>query len=461
MSGRGSSRRWSERLAGSLVFPLWAMRDHPGFASFRRQIERSQYWPAERLQEWQQQRLIELLRHAAAVCPFYRRRFHEAGLDPERGMEQGEWQRLPLLTKRDIQIHGAQLEAADFPAADRLRNQTGGSTGSPLQFWVDRRRFATRMASTHRHNAWCGHQPGDRMAVLWGARLDAVSERGWRTRLREKLVDRMSGLNTSSISPEDWKRFLGELGRLRPRFLLAYARAAVAFADFVLEQGITDVRFEAIITSAEVLDAGQRRRIETALGGPVFNRYGAREVSVIASECNWHTGLHVNAEALLVEILPAEGLPAPWGKVVITDLLNRSMPLIRYEIGDVSRWQEGACACGRGLPRLAEVQGRTTDFLHLPDGRWVSGPALTLVVADMPTVRQVQFVQRGKAEIVLRVVPGSGYDETTRCELRRRLDLYVRGAMPLRLEEVSSIASEASGKYRFVVQEDVSAGAKA
>lgn len=435
------------------MFPLWARREHPGYAQFRREIEQSQFWPAERIVELQQRRLRALLEHAIRNCPFYRQRLLEAGVGPDSRLDSAAWRALPLLTKADIQQHGKAMEAENFPPAERQRNQTGGSTGSPLQFWVDKRRFATRMASTWRHNAWAGYRPCDWTAWLWGARLDAETGQGAWEWLRQHLLYCTVGLNTSSLSEADWESFLAEVRRRRPRHLLAYARSAVAFADWLRERGITDVRFDSVITSAEVLLEEQRCALEAAFGGRVFNRYGCREVSVIASECAHHAGLHVNAEALLVELVPASGLAAPWGKVVITDLLNRSMPLIRYEIGDVSRWQEGPCACGRGLPRLAEVQGRTTDFLHLPDGRWVSGPALTLVVADMPTVRQVQFVQRGQAEIVLRVVPGAGYDAGVRDELRRRLALYLRDGLPLRLEEVGAIASEASGKYRFVVHE--------
>jgi len=460
MSG-AAQRRLDEYLVERVVAPLWAWREHPGYGAFRRHIEQCQYWPADRLRAWQQQRLVELLRHAAVQCPLYSERFRLAGLDPGRGSQQTAWERLPLLTKHDIQTRAAGLEAGNFPPRLRMRNQTGGSTGSPLQFFVDRRRFATRMASTHRHNAWAGYRPGDWIAVLWGARLDADAEVGWKAWWRERLLERTIALNTSSVAPRDWDLFRDQVRRRRPRFLLAYARSAVAFAEHLRAQGSDDLRFESVITSAEVLLPEQRRTIESVFGGRVFNRYGAREVSVIASECDRHEGLHVNAEALLVEVVPAPGLPAPWGKVVITDLLNRSMPLIRYEIGDVARWQAGNCACGRGLPRLAEVQGRTTDFLQLPDGRWVSGPALTLVIADMAEVRQVQFVQHGQKEIVLRVVPGAGYGEAARHELCRRLDLYLRGGLPLRLEEVAGIASEASGKYRFVVQQPAPPAGKA
>jgi len=346
------------------------------------------------------------------------------------------------------------MEAANFPAALRVRNQTGGSTGSPLQFYVDKERFASRFASTTRHNQWAGLRPGDWHAVLWGSRLDQSGQQTWWDACRSNLLYRSIFLNTSSIHDKDWAEFLRKLRAKRPRILLAYTQAAVLFANYLRQKGITDIQFDSIITTAEVLLPGQREFLEQSFRGRVFNRYGCREVSVIASECHHHRGMHVSAETFVVEIVPTPTIAKPAGRIVITDLLNQSMPLIRYEIGDVAAWAEDQnCPCGRKLPLLTEVQGRTTDFLVLRDGRHISGPALTLVVADMPQVRQVQFVQKALDHIVIRVVPGTSYGPATAEELRRRLSLYLSSDTTLDIEPTQSIASEISGKYRFAINE--------
>src|SRR5262249_29218268 len=131
-------------------------------------------------------------------------------------------------------------------------------------------------------------------------------------------------------------------------------------------------------------------------GCRVFNRYGCREVSVIASECPEHDGLHTMAEGLFIEVVkgarPAQA--GEIGSILVTDLFNRAMPLIRYRIGDLGAWEEGTCACGRGLPRLRSVAGRVTDFLVGADGRLVSGVFLaTYLVAQRPSLGQVQIHQ--------------------------------------------------------------------
>ena len=209
------------------------------------------------------------------------------------------------------------------------------------------------------------------------------------TLLREPLW-----LDAASLTEQRMEEFHAALLRWRPKVIQAYARSAVLFARFLRERGLTAYKPHSIVTSAEMLEPDDRQILEDVFGCPVFDRYGCREVSVIASECPAHTGLHVNAECLHVEIETPDGPadPGEVGAILVTDLLNTAMPLIRYRIGDLGSLTEGDCPCGRGLPRLAALHGRSTDFLVGSDGRLVSGVFLaTYVVAQRPSLGQVQI----------------------------------------------------------------------
>lgn len=458
-SGFRLKQSWTARIASwlvrHLVFPVWIRRDHPKCLAYAQEFERTQFLPKAELEALQLRRLQKLLQHAKEHCPFYALRLEQAGIVPEKLGSLGQFSRLPALTKRDIQDHGPDLQARDFPEEKRKRNQTGGSTGSPLQFYVDVERFDSRKASTYRHDLWSGVRPGDWRISLWGSRLDQGRPENWWDHLRNNLLYRIVPLNTSKITDADWSKFVSEIRRLKPRAMVAYTQAAVAFARYLRQQKIGDIQIDSIVTTAEMLLPGQREFLEETFGGKVFNRYGCREVSVIASECEFHRGMHVNADALLVEIVPDASRPGRAGRILVTDLLNYSMPLIRYEIGDVGEWtKDQNCPCGRQLPLLADVQGRITDFLVLSDGRQISGPALTLVVSDMADVRQVQFVQRAPDLVLLRVVPGKDYGPATEQELRKRIGLYFEGRAELQIQLTDSIASEISGKYGFVIHEN-------
>ena len=441
----------SERLVGKVIYPLWAKRDHPAYSRYAKQFEATQFLSAEELEQLQVERLREQSIHAFRNIPFYRRRFECAGFTPLDIQSTSDLKYLPVLTKRDIQDYGAEMLAQNVPPSARVANQTGGSTGSPLQFWVDKERFDSRRASTDRHNSWAGLHPGQWYAHLWGSRFDTGTLTRPVITWRQRLLYRSLTLNTSLISQQDLEHYVGLLRRIRPKVMLAYAQSAVMFARYCEQHDIRDIRFESIITSAEMLLPEQRDFLERFFHGRVFNRYGCREFSVIASECDHHTGMHVNADALIVEVEPVPGMPEGVGRVLVTDLLNRSMPFIRYEIGDLAMMADsGPCPCGRSLPRIKNIEGRITDFLVTPDDRKISGISLALLAGDMPEVRQMQFVQNDRSNILLRVVPGAGFGENTTLELRRRLEPYLRGLNSLSIETVVSIASEPSGKFQYV-----------
>ncbi len=434
-----------------VIHPLWAKLNHPTYASYLREFEQNQYLDPDALRRLQMLRLRQQLIAAYRYIPFYRHRMTEAGLTPLDIQSHEDLRLLPVLTKRDIQDHHDLLVASNVPADKREQNQTGGSTGSPLQFYVDIERFDSRMASTARHDAWAGLRVGDWYAKLWGSKFDVGDRPDPSPLWRQKFLYRDLPLHTAAVSEESMMRYVKVLRKYRPRYMVSYAQSAVLFAEFCTANNIHDITFEGMIVSAEMLLPGKRKVLEETFGGKVFNRYGCREVSVIASECEYHGGLHVNADALLVEVVPASNLPPGMGKVLITDLLNRSMPLIRYEIGDLASLDSTPhCPCGRSLPLIGNIQGRTSDFLRLPSGRMIAGPSLALLAADMRDVRQVQFIQSNPEHVTLKVVAGLGYSAGTEQELRRRMQPYLEDKTSLTIVISDAIPSEPSGKYRFV-----------
>ncbi|MGC2619028.1 MAG: hypothetical protein WA414_08315 [Acidobacteriaceae bacterium] len=445
------SHPFSSWMVRRAVYPLWMRRDHPAYSGYARQFRRNQRFSPEEIERWQAARLREQLLHAFRNIPFYRRRFEVAGITPLDIRSVDDLRALPVLTKNDLRRHNDELLAQNVPEEDRVRTQAGGSNGSPLQVWVDKERLDSRRASIDRRNAWAGLRPGDWFAHLWGSPFDTETGTSPSITWRQRLLTRSLTLNTSLISDDDLTQYIALLRRVRPRVMVAYAQSAVFLARYCQRQGINDIHFRSIIVTAEMLLPGQRALLETVFGARVFNRYGCREVSVIASDCSHFTGMHVNADALIVEVEQRPHLPAGMGRVLVTDLFNRSMPLIRYEIGDLaSTLETSVCPCGRAFPRIANIRGRITDFLVTTDNRRISGISLALVAGDLPQVRQMQFVQNDRANIQLRVVAGDGYGSDTISELRRRLDPYLRGTTELNIVTVEKIPPEPSGKFRYV-----------
>jgi len=433
-----------------LPLALWK-RGETAQLRWRREFETTQFLPPDALRTLQLGRLRALLAHAFDRCPFYRRRFEQVGLRPEDVRRLEDLRRLPPLEKRDIQEQGSDMVACGWPAADRLANQTGGSTGTPVHFFLSRDRKSSRAAATLRHNRWAGWEVGDRAAVIWGAPRDRPAD-GWRSRLYAAVMREPLWLDAAEMTEATLARFHAELHRFRPKVLQCYARAAVLFARWLEANRLRPHRPQSIVTSAEVLESADRALLERVFGCPVFNRYGCREVSVIASECDVHSGLHVMAEGLYLEVDTPSGPAAPGetGSILVTDLLNHAMPLIRYRIGDMGSWAAGECPCGRGLPRLERVAGRVTDFLVGADGRLVSGVFLaTYVVAQRPSLGQVQIRQERAGAVTYRVRPGRDFRCDADTAYLREQTLRYLGATAAEVELVDELPAEASGKFLF------------
>jgi phenylacetate-CoA ligase len=205
-----------------------------------------------------------------------------------------------------------------------------------------------------------------------------------------------------------------------------------------------------IVTTAMTLSERERSIIEQAFGAKVFNRYGCEELSIIASESEAESGLHVFSEGLVLEYLPTE-VEGEY-ELVITDLFNRAMPMIRYAIGDVARPARGPCPSGRGLERLERVSGRTADFLYRPDGTPVFGISLLdTFIIHIPGVRQAQIVQEALNHLTVNLVPDKSFDADTETKLRSVLADQFGTSVSVEIITMDQLPQTERGKYRFSI----------
>lgn len=438
-------------LVRQIAYPLWVRRNRSPRLRYVAEFERSQYRSPDEVRARQWADFKSVVGHAARACPFYRRKFAEARFAPDDLRSPDDVVRVPTTTKQEIQEHLAEMFADGLHRRDLVRDMTGGSTGSPLVVYYDSERFERRVAATIRHNRWAGWNLGDKVASLWGAPRDMRKLASFNARLRNAVIDRQLILDASAIDDAAMARFARRLLRFRPAALLGYANMLALFARFVSAAGIDGIRPRGIVSSAELLTPENRAVIESAFGCRVFDRYGSRELGIIASECEVHRGMHVNAEDLFVETLPAVDGGAA-GEIVITDLRNYVMPMIRYRTMDVGRLIAGACPCGRGLPLLEMVGGRTTDFLVATSGKRVSGVVLaTYVITNIAGVQQVQFVQQRREAVTVRIVRGPAWSEQSLQELLARLHRFLGAAMELDVVYRPELPLQASGKLRFSI----------
>ena len=417
-----------------------------------RVLERRQFDSPEVIAGRQLVALRQILAHAWETVPFYRQRWQSAGVRPDDVRDLDDLRHFPILTKQDLRTHATELRSFQFTDREVTLKTTSGSTGVPLTIAVDREAMDWKRACTLRSDQWSGWRRGTRVARLWG---HAAADRGsWKVRLRRALLERESYLNTLDMTPAKMSAFAENLILQPPGLIFGHAHSLYLFAVYVSRHFPGRIHPDGVISTAMVLHDWQRAVIERAFGTPVTNRYGCEELSLIASECGEHDGLHLNADSVFAEVIPDSTLSTEpgGGRLVVTDLLNRAMPLIRYQIGDVAVPKAGTCACGRGLPMLKSVTGREADYVLAPDGRLISGISLTDHYAtEIRGATQVQLVQEARDFLRLRIVPDDRFDDSSRervVSLSR--ELFGPG-LRTEVELTDKIPQEPSGKYRFCV----------
>jgi phenylacetate-CoA ligase len=425
-----------------------------GRPTFRylRALERSQWFAPADLRVLQRAKLRALLQHARENTRFYRRRLAAAGVDVRRADPFDALAALPLLTKSEIRTSLDAMVWSDAPGGVHRFN-TGGSTGEPLIFYLDRRRQAYDQAARIRSHRWFGVDIGDRELYLWGSPIEVERGEGVR-RLRDALFNHRL-LSAFNMSRPRMDGYLDAVEQYRPACLFGYPSSLALLAEHARRRGrsLDTGGLRAIFVTGEVCYPHQREVIGSVFRAPVADGYGSRDAGFIAHECP-EGRMHLTGENVIVEIMDVKGVPLPAGEageIVVTHLDAYAMPFIRYRTGDVGRLEPGRCSCGRGLPMLAMVQGRTTDFLCLPDGTVRHALSIIYPLRAMPGVCQFRVTQNEDLSVIVDVVADDRLGRITADAVTRRVRPVVGDRVGLDVRLVGEIAGERSGKFRYVL----------
>lgn len=444
------------RFLNGVLAPLWAAHERSPYLRIAARLEAERGLSRDERQARQLARLQAIVRHADATVPFYRERFAAAGFAPGDLKSLADLKKLPLLAKADIRERGRDLLSTAADLGPLMSRKTSGSTGVSLNFFNDDACAQWKRGVELYRNRWTGWRLGEYRAMVWG---NPPAMDTFRARLRNDLLERGFYLDTLRMNDAMMDTFAAQVRTIRPTLMFGHAHSLYLFAQFWRARGLPSYRFKGIISTAMVLHDYERAEIEAVFETKIFNRYGCEEVSLIASECESHQGLHLNDDSLVVEVEPdhaaygAHGFgPEGEGRVVVTDLWNRGMPFIRYVVGDMAVPTERVCACGRSYPLIERVAGRIADYLLTPDGDRVSGISLTENFATLiPGVVQVQIVQEKLDELNIRLVPAPEFNVDSETCLAGLVRDRFGDTMRYTIERVERILPEPSGKYRFAI----------
>lgn len=401
------------------------------------------------IESMQRESLSLLLIHAKTKVPRFRHAL--SAVDRIAASNAADILRtLPPMRRADLQADLKQFIAEGLP--EFRDDATGGSTGTPMAFKVDRETQIAREASLLWANSLAGWCAGEKVAMLWGSNRDVQSASG-RLRLAARWwIENMRWYDAFDMGEDQMEKFHEDLSAFRPHLLVAYAGSVFTFARFLKSRGWRPAYpLKAVITSAEVCAPSMRAMVEEVFVKPAFDRYGNREFGAIAAECEMHHGLHVNESDCLVEIDSADPFKEE-GPILITYLKNYIMPFIRYDTGDVGRFESSErCRCGRTTIRLVPVTGRQSDTIRTASGKLIHGEYFTHILYGAQGVREFQFAQETPTVYRLLLVADRGQVSAMEPRWREEIMEALGTGNELRIEYVERIPPLPSGKRRFTV----------
>lgn len=412
-------------------------------------LNKTQWMNAEALRALQDEKLRHLIRHAYRSVPYYRRRMQERGLRPEQIETQADLSRLPCVTRADVRENlYFDITADNISKANMLPLSTSGNTGEPGVFFADQRQLEFRWAARLRAKEWAGYAFGDRELCLW-PRVNGSSERSLTVTPLARQLAGQQELQLSELPTLGLSGTAQAIESSYPTLVSGTGEGLLLVAQHLEQSGAQWKNPpRSVMSSSRTLTEEQRETIRQGFGAPVFEAYGARQFGIVAHECEAHAGLHIVAEGFIVELLVGDR-PANSGEVgeiVVTDLNNYGMPLIRYRTGDFGRFSsESECPCGRGAPRIEQLQGRPPTLIEGVDGRCApAGYFDDLFARYEYAFRKFRLTQTEPGSLSLRVVKGGRYSAEVMSRVEAEIRSQLGSGLQLQVELVDEIDGDAA-----------------
>ncbi len=444
------------------LFPLhhWTISYDAG--RYYDDFKLSQWLPQKRIKEFQEVKLRKLITHAYYHVPFYRELFDRAAVRPEAIGTSEDLLKLPIINKgviRDNLYLGLLSDNHSKKNLQRVR--TSGSTGEPFEVFAEKKQLEMRWAGTQRALEWTGYRFGDRQVRLWHKYLGMKPVEIFKEKL-DALLTRRKFIPAYEITDKNLFAYISSIMRFKPVLLDGYAESFNMLARFLQKNKTGGLVWgghkpKGIMSSAQTLPKESRAIIEEVFGCGVFDKYGSREfVGGIAYQCEEREGYHIVAECNIVEVLK-DGKPAAPGEVgelVITELNNYAMPLIRYKIGDLAVAYDPAkpCPCGRGLPLIGSVQGRVQSIVVGTKNQFVPGTFFNRVFfKHHDAIRQYQIVQERFGELRIKIIKANLFHEGVLSEIRSDIKSHMGDDLEIVVEYVETIPLGKTGKHQHCI----------
>jgi phenylacetate-CoA ligase len=408
-------------------------------------LKETEKWTPPQRETWQLERLNDVLAFAWKNVPFYREFWSSHGCRWRPLGHTEELAAYPILRKEVFRENWEKIRPADVSAIPHIPKHTGGSTGRPVHYLLDKKQWALMQAFQIWGWSLTGYAFGDAVGVLTGGSL--MPERITLFERTRMFIEHRLFLFGVNMDRKLARQYHGRLERFGAQFLYGYPSILYVFCRHLKEENLRLPKIRAVVTTAEMLLPHYREGIEDALGCLVFDDYGCNDGGFESFECNRHRGMHYND---FQSILSVEGEKSGPGTLLVTNLWNRSTPFIRYENGDRVTLAAGQCPCGSKFPMIESVEGRTADLLQFANGQtFVCPPHL---FGNMQ-IDGWQVVQTTPSRVEVRLAKLGELDPNYLLRVEQVMRHHLNSAIEIEVKHVRQLSLTRAGKLKPVWSE--------
>jgi len=441
----------------NIAFPLQDLYNNTSILSTRKFLLESQFWPEQKMSEYQFAKLKMLLDHAYRNVPYYNKLFRSIKLKPGDIRSFEDISAIPVLTREIARNENANLVAGNYTKRHIIKGFTGGTTGPPLHLLRDSGDLTFTWAAFYRWYNWMGIEIGDPVSKIWGTRsvLSMPIRKKISSAFKNWYYNR-NFVNSFNLNERTILSAIKSLDEFKPVLIRGYLSALFQIAEFMKEHDISlTFKPKAVSSTTETVLEPFRQLIQKQFSAPFYDQYGCGECNSMAFEAGDGLGLYVAAEHVYIELLSDSGRPVEnqEGRIILTNLDNFAMPFIRYENGDSALPASTMADRKFNLPLLKSISGRTADTITLANGSKVHGVFFTDILHELyhenpELIHRFQVYQDIPGEIEFRIESQKTQDDSYLLKLEKAFARYFNKS---RIVTTPQLPNDPSGKFRYIV----------
>lgn len=442
-----------EFVMNNIGMPIAGKVKHWPVSKYLRELEESQWWSREQLEEYQNEKLRLMIRHAYDTTHYYRDLLDNQGLKPDDIKTKADLVKIPILHKDTIKANfdkGRMLSNA-FDRDKLVLGMSSGSTGEPVKYYWTKDEKGLRWALIFRYRRWTGWNLGKKWTLMhMGSNIAFPGVPVLET--LEKAVSRVQVLPGKELTLANVGEYVRQIQRFGPVMVKGFPSTFYYLAQY-MDKNNMKLGAKACVCNGETLYPPMRDYIEKHFGCGIYDHYGSEGVET-AAQCAPNSKYHASAETVITEVVDKDGNPVPpgtEGRLIVTSLAKWASPFIRYDTQDIAALSDEQCSCGRGLPLIETIKGRNVDLSITPSGKPISIYAFNKAFAKTEGVEAWQMVHESPSELIVKMVMNKDTRKESVDSLIQYIQDYCGSDVNVHLEEVSEIPLTPAGKRRYFI----------